>query len=140
MKYEVYDLYDGCELLGVAETMNEVNKIINDRVLDTDGECYINIKVIEKLEKRNNMILWSKLDELEQETIEREQILEIQLLVNGHKITSFLEYNEFILTISLDTLELDSTKCIFIDKTIETEQVKSKTRFIQVLLKEEVFE
>lgn len=86
------------------------------------------------------MILWSKLDELEQETIEREQILEIQLLVNGHKITSFLEYNEFILTISLDTLELDSTKCIFIDKTIETEQVKSKARFIQVLLKKEVFE
>lgn len=47
MKYEVYDLYDGCELIGVAKTMNEVNKIINDRVLDTDGECYISIKEIE---------------------------------------------------------------------------------------------
>lgn len=86
------------------------------------------------------MNLWSKLDEMLHETIEREQILEIQLLVNGHKITSFLEYNEFILTISLEILKLDSTKCIFIDKTVETKQVKSETRFIQVLLKKEAFE
>lgn len=80
------------------------------------------------------MTLWSKLDELLHETIEREQILRIQLLVNGHKITTFLEYNEFIFTISLEILKLDSTKCIFIDKTVETKQVKSETRFIQVLL------
>lgn len=86
------------------------------------------------------MTLWSKLDELLHETIEREQILRIQLLVNGHKITTFLEYNEFIFTISLEILKLDSTKCIFIDKTVETKQVKSETRFIQVLLKKEVFE
>ena len=83
------------------------------------------------------MTLWSKLDELLHETIEREQILRIQLLVNGHKITTFLEYNEFIFTISLEILKLDSTKCIFIDKTVETKQVKSETRFIQVLLKKE---
>lgn len=86
------------------------------------------------------MTLWSNLDELLHETIEREQILRIQLLVNGHKITTFLEYNEFIFTISLEILKLDSTKCIFIDKTVETKQVKSETRFIQVLLKKEVFE
>lgn len=86
------------------------------------------------------MTLWSELDELLHETIEREQILRIQLLVNGHKITTFLEYNEFIFTISLEILKLDSTKCIFIDKTVETKQVKSETRFIQVLLKKEVFE
>ena len=86
------------------------------------------------------MTFWSKLDELLHETIEREQILRIQLLVNGHKITTFLEYNEFIFTISLEILKLDSTKCIFIDKTVETKQVKSETRFIQVLLKKEVFE
>lgn len=94
------------------------------------------------------MTLWSKLDELLHETIEREQILRIQLLVNGHEITTFLEYNEFIFTISLEILKLDlteilkldSTKCIFIDKTVETKQVKSETRFIQVLLKKEVFE
>lgn len=86
------------------------------------------------------MNLWSKLDEMLHETIEREQILGIQLLVNGHKITSFLEYNEFILTISLEILKLDTTKCIFIDKTVETKQVKSETRFIQVLLKKEAFE
>lgn len=83
------------------------------------------------------MTLWSKLDELLHETIEREQILRIQLLVNGHKITTFLEYNEFIFTISLEILKLDSTKCIFIDKTVETKQVKSETRFIQVLLKKD---
>lgn len=86
------------------------------------------------------MTLWSELDELLHETIEREQILRIQLLVNGHKITTFLEYNEFIFTISLEIFKLDSTKCIFIDKTVETKQVKSETRFIQVLLKKEVFE
>nr|DAV80590.1 MAG TPA: hypothetical protein [Caudoviricetes sp.] len=86
------------------------------------------------------MTLWSKLDELLHETIEREQILRIQLLVNGHKITTFLEYNEFIFTISLEILKLDLTKCIFIDKTVETKQVKSETRFIQVLLKKDVFE
>ena len=86
------------------------------------------------------MTLWSELDELLHETIEREQILRIQLLVNGHKITTFLEYNEFIFTISLEILKLDSTKCIFIDKTVETKQVKSETRFIQVLLKKDVFE
>lgn len=86
------------------------------------------------------MNLWSKLDEMLHETIEREQILGIQLLVNGHKITSFLEYNEFILTISLEILKLDTTKCIFIDKTVETKQVKSETRFIQVLLKKDAFE
>lgn len=86
------------------------------------------------------MTLWSELDELLHETIEREQILRIQLLVNGHKITTFLEYNEFIFTISLEILKLDSTKCIFIDKTVETKQVKLETRFIQVLLKKDVFE
>jgi hypothetical protein len=44
MKYEVYDLYDGRELLGVVESMDEVNRLINDRIIETDGECYIDVK------------------------------------------------------------------------------------------------
>ena len=43
MKYEVYDLYDGRELLGKAQTKEEVNKLINERINDTDGECYISV-------------------------------------------------------------------------------------------------
>lgn len=41
MKYKVYDLYDGRELLGKVETMGEVIKLRNERINDTDGECYI---------------------------------------------------------------------------------------------------
>ena len=43
MKYYVYDLYDGKELLGVVEDMDEVRELTNERVRDTDGECYIRI-------------------------------------------------------------------------------------------------
>lgn len=78
------------------------------------------------------MILWTKLEELFEESINREQSLEIQLVFNGHKITSFLGYNTFIYTISLDMLELESTKYDIVDKTIENEQVKSPIRYIQV--------
>lgn len=44
MKYYVYDLYDGKELLGVVEDMDEVRELRNERVRDTDGECYIRIE------------------------------------------------------------------------------------------------
>ena len=43
MKYYVYDLYDGRELLGECESMDEVTKLINERNRETDGECYISI-------------------------------------------------------------------------------------------------
>lgn len=44
MKYYVYDLYDGRELLGKVENMDEVREIIKERTRDTDGECYIKIE------------------------------------------------------------------------------------------------
>lgn len=81
------------------------------------------------------MILWNELEKLFEESIKREQILEIQLLFNGHIVTSFLSYNTFIYTISLDMLELESIKYDLIDKTIESVQVKSPIRYIQVNIK-----
>lgn len=78
------------------------------------------------------MILWDELEEIKEKSIENEQILEVQLLFNGYKVTSFLEYNEFIYNISLDILELNSNKYNIVDKTIENVQVKSQIRYIQV--------
>lgn len=86
------------------------------------------------------MILWSKLENYFEESIKKEQNLEIQLLFNKCKLTSFLEYNYFVYTTSIDILELPEDKYTIIDKTIESEEVKSPTRFLQVLLKKEVFE
>lgn len=81
------------------------------------------------------MILWDELEEIKEKSIENEQILEVQLLFNGYKVTSFLEYNEFIYNISLDILELNSNKYNIVDKTIENVQVKSQIRYIQVQLR-----
>lgn len=44
MKYYVYDLYDGKELLGEVESMDKVRDLKNERIRDTDGECYIRIE------------------------------------------------------------------------------------------------
>lgn len=44
MKYYVYDLYDGKELLGKVKSMDEVIELTNERISDTDGECYISIE------------------------------------------------------------------------------------------------
>ncbi len=46
MKYEVYDVYDYRELLGSVDTMEEVNRLKNERILDTEGECYIIIEEV----------------------------------------------------------------------------------------------
>ncbi len=86
------------------------------------------------------MILWSELENYFEESIKKDQNLEIQLLFNKCKITSFLDYNYFVYTTSIDILELPKDKYSIIDKTIESEEVKSPTRFLQVLLKKEVFE
>lgn len=86
------------------------------------------------------MILWSELENYFEESIKKDQNLEIQLLFNKCKITSFLDYNYFVYTTSLDILELQKDKYSIIDKTIESKEVKSPTRFLQVLLKKEVFE
>lgn len=86
------------------------------------------------------MILWSELENYFEESIKKDQNLEIQLLFNKCKITSFLDYNDFVYTTSIDILELQKDKYSIIDKTIESKEVKSPTRFLQVLLKKEVFE
>lgn len=86
------------------------------------------------------MILWTELENYFEESIKKDQNLEIQLLFNKCKITSFLDYNYFVYTTSIDILELQKDKYSIIDKTIESKQVKSPTRFLQVLLKKEVFE
>lgn len=86
------------------------------------------------------MILWSELENYFEESIKKDQNLEIQLVFNKCKITSFLDYNYFVYTTSIDILELRKDKYSIIDKTIESEEVKSPTRFLQVLLKKEVFE
>lgn len=83
------------------------------------------------------MILWDELEEIKEKSIENEQNLEIQLLFNGYKVTSFLEYNEFILNISLDILELDHNEYIIEDKTIENKQIKSLIKNIQVTVKKD---
>lgn len=81
------------------------------------------------------MKLWTELENYFYESIKKEQNLEIQLLFNGHTVTSFLGYNTFIYTISLDMLELESSIYDIIDKTIESVQVKSPIRYIQVNIK-----
>lgn len=86
------------------------------------------------------MKLWSELENYFEESIKKDQNLEIQLIFNKCKITSFLDYNNFVYTTSIDILELQKDKYSIIDKTIESEEVKSPTRFLQVLLKKEVFE
>lgn len=86
------------------------------------------------------MKLWSELENYFEESIKKDQNLEIQLVFNKCKITSFLDYNNFVYTTSIDILELQKDKYSIIDKTIEREEVKSPIRFLQVLLKKEVFE
>lgn len=86
------------------------------------------------------MKLWSELEIYFEESIKKDQNLEIELLFNKCKITSFLDYNNFVYTTSIDILELQNDKYSIIDKTIESKEVKSPTRFLQVLLKKEVFE
>lgn len=86
------------------------------------------------------MKLWSELENYFEESIKKDQNLEIQLVFNKCNITSFLDYNNFVYTTSIDILELQKDKYSIIDKTIESEEVKSPTRFLQVLLEKEVFE
>lgn len=40
-KYKVYDLYDGKDCIGYADTLKEVKKLAREQYNDTDGECAI---------------------------------------------------------------------------------------------------
>lgn len=86
------------------------------------------------------MKLWNELENYFEESIKKDQNLEIQLVFNKCKLTSFLDYNTFVYTTSIDILELQKDKYSIIDRTIESEEVKSPIRFLQVLLKKEAFE
>lgn len=81
------------------------------------------------------MILWDQLEEIKEKSIEKEQSLQIRLLINNLKITTFIDYNAFIYTMSLDILELNHHEYIIEDKTIENKQVKSLIKYIQVIVK-----
>lgn len=81
------------------------------------------------------MILWDQLEEIKEKSIENEQSLQIRLLINNLKITTFIDYNAFIYTMSLDILELNHHEYIIEDKTIENKQVKSLIKYIQVIVK-----
>lgn len=83
------------------------------------------------------MILWDQLEEIKEKSIENEQSLQIRLLINNLKITTFIDYNAFIYTMSLDILELNHHEYIIEDKTIENKQVKSLIKYIQVIVKKD---
>ena len=40
-KYKVYDLYEGKECIGYADTLKEVKKLAREQYNETDGECSI---------------------------------------------------------------------------------------------------
>lgn len=84
------------------------------------------------------MTLWDKLEEIRTEHLDQE--VAVQLFYNDFKITDCLPYPSFRMNISLDILELSSTKYIIEDMTVENEQIKAPIRYINVNIKKEVFE
>ena len=40
-KYKIYDLYEGKETIGYADTIEEMKKLSREWHKDTDGECII---------------------------------------------------------------------------------------------------
>ena len=40
-KYKVYDLYEGKDVVGYADTLNEVKRLAREWFRDTDTECCI---------------------------------------------------------------------------------------------------
>lgn len=40
-RYKVYDLYDGDDFLGYADTIREIKKLAREEYEETDGECVI---------------------------------------------------------------------------------------------------
>lgn len=81
------------------------------------------------------MILWDKIDEIREEYLYQE--IEIQLFYNNFKITDWVPLSIFVMNISLDILELPSTKYIIEDTTKETEQIKAPIRYVKVNIKKD---
>lgn len=84
------------------------------------------------------MILWDKIEEIRKEHLNQE--IEYQLFYNNFKITDSIPLSSFRMNISLDILELPSTKYIIEDITKENEQIKASIRYVKVHIKKEVFE
>lgn len=84
------------------------------------------------------MTLWDKIEEIRKEHLEQE--IEYQLFYNNFKITDSIPLSSFRMNISLDILELPSTKYIIEDTTKENEQIKASIRYVKVHIKKEVFE
>lgn len=84
------------------------------------------------------MSLWDKLEEIRKEHLDRE--IEYQLFYNNFKITDSIPMSSFRMNISLDILELPSTKYIIEDTTKENEQIKAPIRYVKVHIKKEVFD
>lgn len=84
------------------------------------------------------MTLWDKIEEIRKEHLEQE--IEYQLFYNNFKITDSIPLSSFRMNVSLDILELPSTKYIIEDTTKENEQIKASIRYVKVHIKKEVFE
>lgn len=84
------------------------------------------------------MSLWDKLEEIRKEHLDQE--IEYQLFYNNFKITDSIPMSSFRMNISLDILELPSTKYIIEDTTKENEQIKAPIRYVKVHIKNEVFD
>ena len=61
-KFKVYDLYDGKDVLGYADTLSEVKKIARTQYEATDGECAI---FYAALNPETNKYMFSKVKFLE---------------------------------------------------------------------------
>ena len=84
------------------------------------------------------MTLWDSLEEIRKEHLNQE--IEVQLFYNGFKITDCIVFSSFRMNISLDILELPSTKYFIEDLTKENTQIKAPLRYINVHIKKGVFE
>lgn len=84
------------------------------------------------------MNLWDKIEEIRREHLDQE--VEYQLFYNDFKITDSILLPSFRMNISLDILELPSTKYIIEDITKENDQIKAPIRYVKVHIKKEVFE
>lgn len=84
------------------------------------------------------MTLWDKIEEIRKEYLCQE--VEFQLFYNNFKITDSITLASFRMNISLDILELPSTKYIIEDITKENDQIKAPIRYVKVHIKKEVFE
>lgn len=54
--YKVVDWYEGYEVIGRTDSMNEAIKILRERFKDTDGECTVELFKLDKSTNRYERI------------------------------------------------------------------------------------